>query len=303
MRTVREHRKGWAGSDVEAGVGVAGFSKEKWPADGAVRALLEYLDELHRGAGQPSYAEMGRAVGLAASTLAPFFTGTRLIGKGNLELLVEFLGGDTAKAERLRKKAAVEWDTRPQPADTAPPDPGASRRRRLRYFIEAGRGLGTGRLLTCASGPPDESVEFLDTLRLIGLQPGEIAPFREIRRRLPVAGSGEARRVLLCEYVAVLEDVINLVEDRSSDEELRWLRFGRLVHSIAVIAFVTWPEDPGQETEGARTGLFHLSDLLGVPEGFRTEVKSYATMRLPTAGRTDVLAEAERLTQACYALL
>jgi hypothetical protein len=302
VRTVREHRKGWTGSDVEAGVGVAGFSKEKWPADGAVRALLEYLDELHRGAGQPSYAEMGQEVHRAPSTLAPFFTGTRLIGKDALESLVQFLDGDTAKAERLRKKAAVEWDTRPQPADTAPPEPGASGSRRLRYFIEAGRGLGTGGPLTGASMPPDESVDFLDTLYLIGLQPGEIAPFREIRRRLP-AESDEARQALVCEYTAMRDNVINLVENRSSDDELRWFRFGRLVHSVALVAMATWPEDPGQDIEGARTGLFYLSDLLDVPEGFRKEVKSYSTMTLPTADRTDVPAEAERLTQACYAFL
>jgi hypothetical protein len=302
VRTVRGHRKGWAGSDAEAEVGVAGFSKEKWPPDGAVRALLEYLDELHRGFGQPSYAQMGGAVGLAASTVAPFFTGTRLIGEGNLELLVEYLGGDKASAERLRKKAATEWGTRPQPAHAAPPGPGAPRRRRLHYFIEAGRGLGTGRALTGASMPPDESVDFLDTLHLIGLQPGEIAPFREIRRRLP-AESDEARQALVCEYTAVRDDVINLVENRSSDEERRWFRFGRLVHSVALVAMATWPEDPGQDIEGARTGLFYLSDLLDVPEGFRNEVKSYSTMTLPTAGRTDVSAEAERLTQACYAFL
>lgn len=281
---------------------MAGFSKERWPADGAVRALLEYLDELHRGFGQPSYAQMGGAVGLAASTVAPFFTGTRLISEGNLKLLVQYLDGDTAKAERLRKKSAVEWDTRPQPAHAALPEPGASGSRRLRYFIEAGRGLGTGRALTGASMPPDETVDFLDTLHLIGLQPGEIAPFREIRRRQPAA-SDEARQALVREYTAVRDDAISLVEQRSSDEERRWFRFGRLVHSVALIAMVTWPENPGQDIEGARTGLFYLSDLLDAPAGFREEVKSYSTMTLPTAGRADVPAAAERLTQACYAFL
>jgi hypothetical protein len=299
VRTVREHRKGWASLGVAIGVGVAEFGKDKWPADGAVRALLEYLDELHREAGRPSYTEMGRSVILAASTLSPFFTGTRLIGKGNLQLLVELLDGDTAKAERLRKKAAVEWSTRPQPA--APPEPGASRGRR-RYFFKAGCGLGQN-LTLLPSTDAQEFVEFLDTLRLIGLGPGEIEPFREIRRTLPFAESDEAGRALLYGYAAALDDAINLVRERSSAEEFRWFTLGRLLHSIAFMARMTWPDDPGEDIEGARTGLFHLSDLLDVPEGFRAELKSYSTMALPTVGRAEVLAEAERLRQACYAIL
>jgi tetratricopeptide (TPR) repeat protein len=89
---------------------VPAFSKERWPPDGAVRTLLEYLDELHREAGQPSVRDISRAIGLSSSAISPFFTGARLASKGNVELLVSHLGGDTAKAERLRKAASTEWN-------------------------------------------------------------------------------------------------------------------------------------------------------------------------------------------------
>jgi NB-ARC domain/Tetratricopeptide repeat len=85
------------------------FSKEKWPPDGPVRTLLAYLDRLHRQAGQPSLTEMGKEVALAPSTLSAFFTGTRLISRGNLELLVSHLGGDVERAEQLRRKAVTAW--------------------------------------------------------------------------------------------------------------------------------------------------------------------------------------------------
>jgi tetratricopeptide (TPR) repeat protein len=91
------------------------YSKDQWPSDGVVRALLDYLDELHRNMGQPSFGEIGKAIGLASSTLSNYFTCRRLINKGNLELLVQYLDGDTGKAERLRRKAATEWNSR---ADT-----------------------------------------------------------------------------------------------------------------------------------------------------------------------------------------
>ncbi|MCX5122717.1 HEAT repeat domain-containing protein [Streptomyces sp. NBC_00347] len=111
---------------------MATFGKEHWPSDGPLRALLEYLDDIHREAGRPSFAELGRQVGLAQSTLSPFFTGRRLISQGNLHLVVEALDGDPGKAERLRKRAAAaRADTPPlRASDPAPaPDP-------LRAYLE-----------------------------------------------------------------------------------------------------------------------------------------------------------------------
>jgi tetratricopeptide (TPR) repeat protein len=78
------------------------------------------LDSLHDEAGQPSLSDMGRAVALAPSTLSGFFTGSRLIGRGNLELLVEHLGGDIGRAESLRRKAVGAWRGK---VTTAVPEP------------------------------------------------------------------------------------------------------------------------------------------------------------------------------------
>src|SRR5262249_47243435 len=112
------------------GVGgtLAQFSKERWPADGPVRELLTYLEAIHRTAGQPSLSELGRAVALAPSTLSAFFTGRRLINRGNLELVVEYLGGNVPYAESLRRRAAPAWaDLRTDPGrsveDLPPLDP------------------------------------------------------------------------------------------------------------------------------------------------------------------------------------
>jgi tetratricopeptide (TPR) repeat protein len=95
---------------------MAGFSRRRWPPGGPVRELLSYLDELHREAGRPSLTELGRAVALAPSTLSAFFTGARLINRGNLELVVEHLGGDVNRAEALRRRAVVAQE------ETAPPE-------------------------------------------------------------------------------------------------------------------------------------------------------------------------------------
>ncbi|BFU43283.1 tetratricopeptide repeat protein [Krasilnikovia sp. MM14-A1004] len=99
---------------------MAGFSKHRWPADGPERELLEYLDELHRVHGQPSMARIGKAVGLAAGTVSAFFTAARPIGPERLEAVVGFLGGDPARAERLRRSAATVRNDRRAGVPAAP---------------------------------------------------------------------------------------------------------------------------------------------------------------------------------------
>ncbi|HZM82464.1 MAG TPA: tetratricopeptide repeat protein [Candidatus Limnocylindrales bacterium] len=89
---------------------MARLSRSKWPSAGPVRELLSYLESLHEAAGRPSLSEIGRGLALAPSTISAFFTGARLIGRGNLELLVEYLEGDVQRAEALRRKAAVAWE-------------------------------------------------------------------------------------------------------------------------------------------------------------------------------------------------
>ncbi|GAB1693550.1 NB-ARC domain-containing protein [Krasilnikovia sp. M28-CT-15] len=106
---------------------MAGFSKHRWPPDGPERELLEYLDGLHRAHGQPSMARIGKAVGLAAGTVSAFFTAARPIGPERLEAVVGFLGGDPARAERLRRSAATVRNDRariPAPAVRSRPGPG-----------------------------------------------------------------------------------------------------------------------------------------------------------------------------------
>lgn len=101
---------------------MARFSKHRWPAEGPVRELLSYLDELHREQGQPSMAQVGKAVRLAAGTVSAFFTGSRLIGREHLRELVVHLGGDSDRAERLRRAAATAWNEQ-RAAGTLPSAP------------------------------------------------------------------------------------------------------------------------------------------------------------------------------------
>jgi tetratricopeptide (TPR) repeat protein len=131
------------------------FSRSRWPESGPVLELLSYLDTVHAEAGRPSLAEMGREVALAPSTLSGFFTGARLIGRGNLELLVEHLGGDVTHAESLRRRAVQAWTAPakdPAPKDPAHKDPAhkdpdpALKDSALKAQPKAPLGEGEGRL-------------------------------------------------------------------------------------------------------------------------------------------------------------
>lgn len=177
------------------------FSKDKWPRDGAIRALLEYLDELHREAGQPSLRDMGDAIGLSPSTLSPFFTGTRLISKGNLELLAAHLGGDTARAERLRRRAATEWnDGRSGPRSTRSPDNRASVTSTTEVeHVTRSRGRGTPRQLPV---PPRRLVGREAELRRLNESLRTGSREQEAVRIAMIAGMGGIGKTALAVYWA-----------------------------------------------------------------------------------------------------
>src|SRR4051794_6195494 len=57
-------------------------------------------------------ARISKAVGLVPGTVSAFFTGARPIGPERLAAIVDCLGGDRGKAERLRRAAATDRNDR-----------------------------------------------------------------------------------------------------------------------------------------------------------------------------------------------
>ncbi|MGW1895748.1 hypothetical protein ACWCP6_36700 [Streptomyces sp. NPDC002004] len=99
----------------------------------------------------------------------------------------------------------------------------------------------------------------------------------------------------------MLNEVIALIEERTSRAEFRWLLLGKLQQGIAFHAAAEWPSAP--DIEGARTELFYLSDAVDIPEELRAVVKGYCQVKLPTVERMEMFEEAERLSRAFHAIL
>ncbi|GIH11053.1 hypothetical protein Rhe02_91200 [Rhizocola hellebori] len=178
--------------------------------------MLSYLDELHRNAGRPSLTEIGRAVALAPSTLSGFFTATRRISRGNLELIVEHLGGDVAHAEVLRRAAAAVWDGGP-----------------AQHRSRAGEALPVEPMARLEVILFDSSVNTLNRPeRLIGRDHLVVELERMLaqRRRFLLHGMGGAGKTALAATVA----------DRLADagESYLWLRPGQSDVEGAVDALV-----------------------------------------------------------------
>ncbi|WP_314247281.1 hypothetical protein [Streptomyces sp. DSM 40907] len=179
-------------------------------------------------------------------------------------------------------------------------------RGRWMHFFKAGCGVGWKLTMIPLSDAPESAeklADFLDTLRLIGFGEDKIQPFHEISRNLPIAESSEAGRALVYDYADAMVNVIDEARRQSSSGEFNWFTLGRLLHSIAYVATVTWPDEVGEELSGMRKELLFLSDLLEVPRGFRAALKNYSRMALPTVGQGDVLNQADLLHQACITLL
>ncbi|MFF7633075.1 helix-turn-helix domain-containing protein [Kitasatospora sp. NPDC008050] len=255
----------------------------------ALVELRRQLDDKRAGMGLDK-TQLARRAEVSRGTIHNVFAGP-VPRAETVTALARALGLDTGVLLNLRRIAVGE-----APAPAGPGVLGPAENRLLALF-RAGCAIGSAVALQLSGSGP--FAEFLDALRLIGLEEAETAPLCEIRTRLEQAD--EAGLVVLTAYSGMLDEVIGLVEERTSRAEFRWFLVGKLLQGIAFVAAAEWPSAP--EIEGARTELFYLSDAVDMPEGLRAEVKGYCRVELPTAERMEMFGEAERLSRAFHAIL
>jgi tetratricopeptide (TPR) repeat protein len=87
--------------------------------DGPVREFFDGLHELHHRAGWPSLRDMAREVGCSHTTVSVAFSGPSVPRWGLVELVVEALGGDTARFHELWLAAS----SAARPGEAAAPRP------------------------------------------------------------------------------------------------------------------------------------------------------------------------------------
>ena len=139
---------------------MAALPRPELPA-GPQRDLVDELHELHHQAGWPSLRTIGRAVGCSPTTVSAAFSSARLPGWGLLELIAEFLQGDTARFHRLWLEAgtAAAGD-RATPAPVGRSVELAAVRRLLAsgtglLVVTGEDGIGKSHLLAAAVPPAD----------------------------------------------------------------------------------------------------------------------------------------------------
>jgi tetratricopeptide (TPR) repeat protein len=92
--------------------------------NGQIQVLFDALHDLHHQAGWPSLREMAKEVGCSHTTVSVAFSEPRVPRWGLLELIVETLGGDTARFHGLWLAASAATQdqsaARPQPPDDTP---------------------------------------------------------------------------------------------------------------------------------------------------------------------------------------
>ncbi|MFI8280569.1 helix-turn-helix transcriptional regulator [Streptomyces sp. NPDC085929] len=163
---------------------------------------------------------------------------------------------------------------------------------RLLALFQAGSAVGSA--LTLQLDASGRFEEFLGALHLIGLSDAETAQLREIRTRLEETDPPGRDVLIACGRV--VDEVVGLVEERTSRAEFDWFKLGKLLQGIALFAAMAWPAAP--DLDEARTELFYLSDAVDMSEELRAEVKEYCRVELPTTEQKEMLREAARLSVA-----
>ncbi|MFI8194400.1 helix-turn-helix domain-containing protein [Streptomyces sp. NPDC085946] len=246
-------------------------------------------------------AQLTGLAGLSRTTLYNFFNGA-IPREGTVEALgraLEMSQNALNALHALRRIAAdgAEAAARAERArnETVEPAPSPAEDRLLALF-QAGSAVGSA--LTLQLDASGRFREFLDALHLIGLSDAETAQLCEIRTRLEETDPPGRGVMIACGRV--VEEVVSLVEARTSRAEFRWFTLGKLLHGIALFAAMAWPAAP--DLDEARNELSYLSDAVDMPEELRAEVKNYSRVELPTAEQKRMLGEAERLSRAFHAI-
>ncbi|MFF7975918.1 helix-turn-helix domain-containing protein [Streptomyces sp. NPDC007905] len=169
--------------------------------------------------------QLARHAGVSRGTIHNVFAGS-VPRADTVARLAEALGLDTGALLNLRRIAAGEAMAR-----AGAGVPGAAENR-PRFLFRAGSAVGGAVALQFTESGRFE--EFLQALRLIGLEEAETAPLREIRTRL--GQTDKAVPAVLAAYSGVLDEVIALVEERTSRAEFRWFLLGKLLQGIAFVA-------------------------------------------------------------------
>ncbi|MFD8781016.1 helix-turn-helix domain-containing protein [Kitasatospora sp. NPDC059599] len=257
--------------------------------EAALAELRRQLDDKRAGMGLDK-TQLARRAGVSRGTVHNVFAGPvpRAV---TVTALARALRLDPDVLLALRRIAAGEA---PAPAGAGVPGPAEDR---LLFLFRAGSAVGSA--VPLRSTGSERFEEFLEALRLIGLAETETAPLREIRTRLEQ--TDRAGLALLTAYAGVLDEVVSLIEKRTSRAEFRFFLVGKLLQGIALFAATEWPSAP--DIEDARTELFYLSDAVDIPEELRAEVKGYCRVELPAAEQMTMFGEAERLSGAFHAIL
>ncbi|MFF7233039.1 hypothetical protein [Streptomyces sioyaensis] len=256
-----------------------------------------------------SYAR-GQRVSLTSSSLSDWFTGKSIPSDAAaLRVVVTCLASRAnmspaqraeccSQLERLREAAWKERHLLPVPAP--PPLRGD--------LFAAGSGVGSKIIMAPLFGSPFDPAslleQFIDSLLAVGLDEGNVAPFRAVVDGFLLATSRDEAADLLDAYNSAMWNVDTLVREHCAAGEFTWFALGQMLFQIAYQGTYAGTSPGGDRgLSDQRDTLFHLADSLELPATLRSELQRFARMPVESAMDGHLVEEARRLARVIRTFL
>jgi hypothetical protein len=177
-----------------------------------------------------------------------------------------------------------------------------------RDLFAAGSGVGSKIIMAPLFGSPFDPArlltEFIDSLLAVGLNDGDVAPFRAVVDGLSQATSWDAAAELLGTYNSAMWNVDTLVREHCAAGQYTWFALGQLLFQIAYQGtYASTSPDSDRGLSDQRDALFYLADGLELPVTLRSELQRFARMPADSARDGHLVEEARRLARVIHVLL
>lgn len=206
--------------------------------------------------------------------------------------------------QRLRKAQKEQKDNQGKSAPK--PDP-ALRGASAKNLFAAGSGVGSKIIMLPLPGSPWDPqrliTEFTKSLRALGLGADDVAPFLRVARGLPNVDSPESARDLVDIYISAMRSIDDLAREGCSENQFKWFTLGQMLFTVAYQGtYAGLAEGGDRGIDDSRDTLYHICDVLELPNGLRRDLKKFSRMPADTAMDGGLVEEARRLARIITAI-
>ncbi len=185
----------------------------------------------------------------------------------------------------------------------------AQKPKNIKYYFLAGCAVGNKIALLPIPPNPDNNTRELDELleSLKKIEFGDksiISALLKVKNRFagPTAAGIQDHdaRVVIEQFLAAISAIPEVVQNRSSEEEFQWFKFGQLIYEVGTVAVVNSEDD--RSINALIIALESLAGRMSLPSNLSQEIAKFIRAARTKKSKNQIYENANRIALAVFAL-